>query len=274
MRDSSKAESSKEKVPTFSDSEKQQQSSRNPQYGQKDDDDIEQYKQLIGNAIHSDTTSMEGGDDDNKDSNDNCNANSYIDFPLRHFQYSQKMRRFDSKTNFTQICERTLQLDDVSNTECTSSKMIASFPNNNGEHRIRAEQRKGNADEDWKKSRKAIEVSYKEQNNKPITIRRDVGTTTSNDKPKSYKHSKRKQKRHQSDVSTESDCSSNQSFGTNIPDPRKTQKKTQPNQQQSRQQNLHSFSRKQSSKNTKPLHRNQQTTDYDSNELQSTDRQH
>ena len=85
--------------------------------------------------------------------------------------------------------------------------MIASFSNNNGEHRIRAEQRNGNADEDWTKCREAIEASYKEQNIRPITIRRDVGTTTSNDKPKSYKHPKRKQKRHQSDVSTESDCS-------------------------------------------------------------------
>ena len=60
---------------------------------------------------------------------------------------------------------------------------------------------------------------------KKITIRRDVGTTTSNEKPKSYKHAKRKQKRHQSDISTESDCSSNQTVGTNIPDQRKTQKK-------------------------------------------------
>ena len=45
LRDRSKAESSKEKVPTFSDSGKQQQSSRNPQHGQKDDDDIEQNNQ-------------------------------------------------------------------------------------------------------------------------------------------------------------------------------------------------------------------------------------
>ena len=130
---------------------------------------------------------MEGWDDDNKDSNDNCNANSYIEFPLRHFQYSQKQRPTDPKTNFTQICERTLQLNDESNTECTSPKMIASFPSNNGEQSIRAEQRKGNTDEDWTKSREAIEVSYK-----TITIRHDVGTTTSNDKHKSYKHAKRK----------------------------------------------------------------------------------
>ena len=44
---------------------------------------------------------MEGGDD-NKESNDNCNANSYIEFPWRHFQYSQKQRRTDLKTNFNQ----------------------------------------------------------------------------------------------------------------------------------------------------------------------------
>ena len=178
---------------------------------------------------------MEGGDDDNKDSNDNCNANSYNEFPLRHFQYSQKQRRTDTKDNFTQMCERTLQLNDESNTECTSSKKIASFPNNIGEHRITAEQGKSNADEDWTKSPEAIEFSYTEQKIGPITIRRDVVTTTSNGKPKSYKHAKRKQKRHQSDVITESDCTSNQRFGTNIPDQRKTQKKTQPNQQKSGQ---------------------------------------
>ena len=147
--------------------------------------------------------------------------------------------------------------------------MIASFPNNNGEHR--EEQRKGNADYNWTKSREAIEVGYKDQNIGPITIRRYVGTT-SNDKPKSYKHATRKQKRHQSDVSTESDCSSNQTFGTNMPDQWKTQKKTQRNQQQSRQQNLHPFNRKQLSNNITPLHRrNQQTTDYDNNDLQSTE---
>ena len=70
LSDRSKAESCKDKVTTFSDSEKQQ-SSRKPQFGQKDDDDIKQSNQLIGTAIHSDTTSMEGGDDDNKDNNDN-----------------------------------------------------------------------------------------------------------------------------------------------------------------------------------------------------------
>ena len=212
---------------------------------------------------------MGGGDADDKDSNDKYNPNSYIEFPLRQFEYSQKQRSTDPKTNSTQILERTIQLNDESNTKCTSSKMIASFPNNNGDHRMRAEQRKSNGDDDWTKSQEAIEVSYKEQNIGPITIRRDNGTTTSNDKPKSYKHAKRKQKRHQSDVSTESDCSSNQTFDTNIPDKRKTQKKTQPNQQQSRQQNLHPFNRKQSSNNITPLHRrNQQTTDYVSNDLQ------
>ena len=150
--------------------------------------------------------------------------------------------------------------------------MIASFPNNNGDHHIRAEQGKSNDDEDSTKSREAIEVNYKEQNIGPITIRRDVGTTTSNDKPKSYKHAKRKQKIHQSDVSTESDCSSNQIIDTNIPDQRKTLKKTRPHQQQSRQQNLHPFNRKQSANKITPLHRrNQQTTDNDSNYLQSTD---
>ena len=66
--------------------------------------------------------------------------------------------------------------------------MIASFPKNNGDHHIRAEQGKSNSDEDSTKSREAIEVNYKEQSFGPITIRRDVGTTTSNDKPKSYKH--------------------------------------------------------------------------------------
>ena len=73
---------------------------------------------------------------------------------------------------------------------------------------MRAEQRKNKGDENWTKSQEAIEVSYKEQNIRPITIRRDVGTTTTNDKPKFYKHAKRKQKRRQSDVITESDCSS------------------------------------------------------------------
>ena len=63
--------------------------------------------------------------------------------------------------------------------------MIASFPNNNGDRLIRAEQGKSSGDEDSTKSREAIEVNYKEQNIGPITIRRDVGTTTSNDKPKS-----------------------------------------------------------------------------------------
>ena len=138
--------------------------------------------------------------------------------------------------------------------------MIASFPNNNGDHHIRAEQRKGNGDENSTKSRETIEVNYKEQNIGPITIRRDVGATTSNDKPKFYKHAKRKQKIHQSDVSTESDCSSKQTFDTNIPDQRKTLKKTQPHQQQSKQ-NLHPFNRKQSSTEITPSHRiNQQTT--------------
>ena len=276
MRNKSKAESSTEKVPTLLASEKQQQSSRNPQHGQKDDDEIEQSNQLIGNAINSDTTSMGGGDTtsmaDNKDSNDKYNPNSYIEFPLRHFGHIQKQRRTDPKTNFTQIRERTLQLNDESKTESTSSKMIASFPNNNGDHHIRAEQGKSNGDEDSTKSREAIEVNYEEQNIGPITIRHNVGTTTSNDKLKSYKHAKRKQKIHQSEVSTESDCSSNQIFDTNIPDQRKTEKKTQQHRQQSRQQNLHPFNRKQLPNKIEPLHRrNQQTTDYDSNYLQSTD---
>ena len=121
MRNKSKAESSTDKVPTLPASEKQQQSSRNPQHGQKDDDDIEQSNQLIGNAINSDTTSMGGGDTtsmaDNKDSNDKYNPNSYIEFPLRHFGYSQKQRRTDPKTNFTKIRLRTLQLNDESNTQ-------------------------------------------------------------------------------------------------------------------------------------------------------------
>ena len=103
--------------------------------------------------------------------------------------------------------------------------MIASFPNNNGDHHIRAEQGKGNGDENSRKSRETIEVNYKEQNIGPITIRRDVGTTTSNEKPQFFKHAKSKQKIHQSDVSTESDCSSNQTFDTNIPDELKTLKK-------------------------------------------------
>ena len=94
-----------------------------------------------------------------------------------------------------------------------------------------------------RKSQEANEVSYKEKNIGPITIRREVGTTTSNDKSKYYKYAKGPTKRHQSDSSTESDCSSNQIFDTNIPDHRKTQKKTQPNQQQSGQQNLHPFNR-------------------------------
>ena len=50
-----------------------------------------------------DTTSMA----DNKDSNDKYNPNSYIEFPLRHFEYSQRQRRTNPKTNFTQIRERT-----------------------------------------------------------------------------------------------------------------------------------------------------------------------
>ena len=142
LRNKSKAESSTDIITTLAASEKQQQRSRNPQHGQKDDDDIEQSNQLIGNNINSDTTSMA----DNKYSN-KCNQNSYIEFPLRHFGYSQKQRRTDPKTNFTQIRERTLQLNDES-TECTSSKMIASFPNNNGDHHIRAEQGKGNGELD------------------------------------------------------------------------------------------------------------------------------
>ena len=150
--------------------------------------------------------------------------------------------------------------------------MIASFPNNNSDHHIRAEQGKSNGVEDSTKCRESIEVNYKEQNIGPINIGRDVGTTTSNGKPKSYKHAKRKQKIHQSDVSTESHCSSNQTFDINIPDQRKTLKKTKPHQQQSRQQNLHPFNRKQSSNKITPLHRrSQQTTDNDSNYLQSTD---
>ena len=238
---------------------------------EKNDDDRKQSNQLIGSATHSDTTSMEGRDSDNQDSNNQCNPNSHIEFPLRHFGYSQKQSHTDPKTNFIQIREIALQLNDESNTECTSSKMIASSPNNNGDYHIRAEQRKSNDDEDLTKSREAIEVNYKERNIGPVTIRRDVGTATSNHKPKSYKHAKRIQKRHQSDVSTESDCSSNQTFVTNIRDQRGTQKKTQPHQQQSRQQNLHPFNRKQSNNNT-PLHRrNQQTTDYNSNDLQWTD---
>ena len=275
MRNKSKAESSTVKITTLAASEKQQQSSRNPQHGQKDDDDIEQSNQLIWNNINSDTMSMGGGDTtstaDNKYSNDKYNQKSYIEFSLRHFGYSQKQRRTDPKTNFTQIRERTLQLNDES-TECTSSKMIASFPSNNGDHHIRAEQGKINGDEDSTKSREAIEINYKEQNIGPITIKRNVGTTTSNDKRKFFKHAKRKQKIHQSDVSTESDCSSNQTIDTNIPDQRKTLKKTQPHQQQSRQKNLHPFNRKKSSFKITPLHRrNQQTTDNDSNYLQSTD---
>ena len=114
LRDRSKAESSTDKVPTLSDSEKQ--SRRNPQHGQKDNDDLEQSNQLIENAIYSDTTSMGGGDAYNKDSNDKYNPNSYIEFPLRQFVYSQKQRSTDPKTNFTQIRERTLQLIDESNT--------------------------------------------------------------------------------------------------------------------------------------------------------------
>ena len=73
--------------------------------------------------------------------------------------------------------------------------MIASFPNNNGDHRIGAEQRKSNGDDDWTKSQEAIEVSYKEQNIGPITIGRDVGTTTSNDKGKFYKHAQKETKK-------------------------------------------------------------------------------
>ena len=207
-----------------------------------------------------DTTSMA----DNKDCNDKYNPNSYIEFPLRNFEYSQKQRRTNLKTNFTQSRGRTLQLNDESNTECTSSKIIARFPNNNGGHHIRAEQGKNNGDEDSRKSRETIEVNYKEQNIGSIIKKRDVGTTTSNDKPKSYKHAKRKQKIHQSDVSTESDCSSNQTFDTNIPDQRKTLKKTQPHQQQSRQQNLRPFNMKnhqiKSRLYTEEINRQQTTT--------------
>ena len=198
LRNKSKAESSTDKITTLPASKKQQQSSKSPQHAQKDDDDIEQSNQLIGNAINSDTTSMGGGDttsmSDNKDSNDKYNSNSYVEFPLRHFGYSQKQRRTNPKTNFTKIRDGALQLNDESNTECTSSKMIASFPSNNADHHIRAEQGKSNGDEDSTNSREAIEINYKEQNIGPITIRRDVGITTSNDKPKSYKHAKRTQK--------------------------------------------------------------------------------
>ena len=162
LRGRSKAENRTDKVPTLSDSEKQkQQSSRNPQHGQKYDDDRKQSNQLIMSATHSDTTSLEGGDSDNKDSNNQCNPNSYIEFPLRNFGYSQKQRRTDPKTNFTQVHEKTLQPNDESNTECTSSRMIASFPHNNGDHHITAEQRKSNGGEDLTKTREAIEVNYK-----------------------------------------------------------------------------------------------------------------
>ena len=165
LRNKSKAESSTDKVPSLPASEKQQPSSRKPQHGQKDDDNINQSNQLIGNSINSDTTSIGGGDTtsmaDNKDSNDKSNPNSNIEFPLRHFEYSQKQRRTDPKTNFTQIRERTIKLNDESNTDCTSSKMIASFPNNNGDHHIRAEQGKSNGDEDSTKSREAIEDNKK-----------------------------------------------------------------------------------------------------------------
>ena len=178
LRNKSKTESSTDKIATPAASEKQQQSSRNPQHGQKDDDGIDQSNQLIGNNINSDTTSMEGGDTtsmaDNKYSNDKYNQNSYFEFPLRRFGYSQKQRRTDSKTNFIEIRERTLQLN-YESTECTSSKMIANCPNNNGDHHIRAQQRKSNGDEDSTKPRETIEVNYKEQNIGPITIRRDVG---------------------------------------------------------------------------------------------------
>ena len=133
--------------------------------------------------------------------------------------------------------------------------MIARFPNNNVDHRLRAEQRKNTGDEVWRKSLEAIE----EQSIELINIRRDVGTTTSNDKPKSYKHARRKPKGHQSDVSAEVDCRSNQTFDINVPDQRKTQKQTQP---QSRQQSLLPFNRKQSSNIITPSNRrNQQTTD-------------
>ena len=182
---------------------------------------------MIGNAIHSDTTSMEGEDAENKDSNDKYNPNSYIEFPLRQFECCKKQRRTDPKTNFTQIRQRSLQLSEESNRECILSKMIASFPNNkDDEHHMRAEQTKSNSDDDWTKSQEAIEVSCKEQIIGPHTIRCDVATTTSYDNCKSCKHAKRKQKRHQSDVSTESDCISNQTFDTNISDQRKTQKNT------------------------------------------------
>ena len=70
----------------------------------------------------------------------------------------------------------------------------ASIPNNAGDHRTRAETRKTNVDEGWTKSREIAKVSYTEQNIGPITIRRDAGTTTSNDKPNSYNHAKRQKK--------------------------------------------------------------------------------
>ena len=93
LRIKSKAESSTDKAPTLPVPEKQQKSSRNPQHGQKVDDDIEQSNQWIGNAINSDTMSMGGGDTtsmaDNKDGNDKYNPNSYIEFPLRHFGHSE-----------------------------------------------------------------------------------------------------------------------------------------------------------------------------------------
>ena len=88
LRDRSKAESSKDKVPTLTDLEKRQKSSRNLKHGQKDEDDREQSNQLTGNAINSDTTSLVEGNADNKDSNDKYNPNSYIEFPLRNIGYS------------------------------------------------------------------------------------------------------------------------------------------------------------------------------------------
>ena len=102
LRDRYKAESRTDKRASLSDSEKQQQSNRHLQHGQKDDDDndIGQSNQLIGNAIHSDTTSMGGGDADNKDGNDKYNPNSYIEFPLRHIECRQKQRRAFPNTNF------------------------------------------------------------------------------------------------------------------------------------------------------------------------------
>ena len=82
----------------------------------------------------------------------------------------------------------------INQTQNALRQRYSIFPNNDGDHRIRAVQRKSNGEDDWTKSREAIEVSCKKQNIGPITIRRDVGTTTSNNKTKSYTHAKRKQK--------------------------------------------------------------------------------